>query len=95
MKKNLFKELQNGIVEMELELKKHKVRVTALPDLPDDFSQSKDWKAADYATRVELLKYMVEDYREEMNEYLDQLGECRKEYYALLDKLNGTNPISN
>lgn len=36
-----------------------------LPDLPVDFSESKDWKAGDYAERVEWLKSMVVSYRQQ------------------------------
>jgi len=39
---------------------------TGLPELPDDFSESKDWREGDYADRVLWLMAMVKNYRAEL-----------------------------
>lgn len=41
-----------------------------LPDLPDDFSSSKDWRHGNYAERVEWLMVMVRS----LGEQLDAVG---------------------
>ena len=43
----------------------------ALPALPDDFSQSKDWQAGGYAERVEWLMDTVRSQREHIDDLLD------------------------
>ena len=43
----------------------------ALPALPDNFSESKDWRAGNYAERVEWLMDTVRSQREHINALLD------------------------
>jgi len=43
----------------------------ALPALPDDFSESKDWRAGSYAERVEWLMDTVRSQREHIGDLLD------------------------
>ena len=42
-----------------------------LPALPDDFSESKDWRAGGYAERIEWLLDTVRNQREHINALLD------------------------
>lgn len=39
----------------------------ALPALPDDFSESKDWRAGNYADRIQWLMVMVRSQREHID----------------------------
>lgn len=41
--------------------------VVNLPELPDDFSESKDWKHGSYSERVEWLLIMVKSYRRQID----------------------------
>ena len=43
----------------------------ALPTLPDDFSESKDWRAGSYGERVEWLMDTVRSQREHIAALLD------------------------
>lgn len=43
----------------------------ALPTLPDDFSESKDWRAGGYAERIEWLMDTVRSQREHIAALLD------------------------
>jgi hypothetical protein len=47
-----------------------------LPNLPDDFSESKDWRESDYAGRVEWLLVMIKALQEreaQANDIIDGL----------------------
>ena len=44
----------------------------ALPALPDDFSESKDWRAGNYADRIQWLMVMVRSQREHIDALAQQ-----------------------
>ena len=48
----------------------------ALPTLPDDFSESKDWRAGSYGERVEWLMDTVRSQREHIEALLDSTQEA-------------------
>ena len=45
-----------------------------LPDLPDDFSESKDWVNGDYSDRILWLMSMVKNQREEIERISNECG---------------------
>ncbi len=69
----------------------------ALPTLPDDFSESKDWRAGSYGERVEWLMDTVRSQREHIDSLLDSPkggSEARDAArYRWLRDLSGNAPI--
>ena len=63
----LSKEIRGGAVMALIDASPKE----ALPTLPDDFSESKDWRAGGYAERVEWLMDTVRSQREHIAALLD------------------------
>ena len=72
--------LENGLmhaVDMAHDLRDRLLATTdaspkgSLPTLPDDFSESKDWRAGSYAERIEWLLDTVRSQREHINALTD------------------------
>lgn len=51
-------------------------------DLPDDLYDSKDWKAGNYAERVQWLHLMYEDAKQEIERLSETLAQFDNDIYA-------------
>lgn len=60
-------------------------------ELPDDYSDSKDWKQGNSVSRIQWLKIMLESYRAEVNRLEDQMDyrSLLKKFVAYLNDVEG------
>lgn len=63
-----------------------------LPELPDDFSDSKDWRAGSYAERIEWLKDTVRSQREHIDALLDSPAGMEGHYRQALERITSQGP---